>query len=81
MTSFNEIGGVPSSANKYLLNDILREQWGFKGFIVSDWNSIGEMVNHGNALDLKNAGEFAINSGLDMDMEARAYISYLKRIG
>ena len=80
MTSFNEIGGIPSAANKYLLNDLLREQWGFKGFTVSDWNSIAEMVYHGNALDLKNAAELAINSGLDMDMEARAYVSYLKEL-
>lgn len=80
MASFNEIGGIPSSGSKYLLNDILRDEWGFKGFVVSDWNSIGEMVNHGNVSDLKNAGELAINSGLDMDMESRAYITYLKEL-
>jgi beta-glucosidase len=68
MASFNEIGGIPSSGNKYLLTDILRNEWGFKGFVVSDWGSIGEMINHGFASDLKHAGEISINAGLDMDM-------------
>jgi beta-glucosidase len=80
MASFNEISGIPLSANEYLLNDILRDEWKFKGFVVSDWNSIGNMVTHGNVSDLKNAGELAINSGLDMDMESRAYITYLKEL-
>jgi beta-glucosidase len=77
MASFNEINGVPSSASKYLLTDVLRDEWGFKGFVVSDWNSIGELVNHGVAIDLKQAANIAINAGLDMDMESRAYITYL----
>jgi beta-glucosidase len=77
MASFNEIGGIPSSSSKYLLTDILRDQWKFSGFVVSDWNSIGELINHGVASDLKQAGELAINAGLDMDMESRAYITYL----
>jgi len=77
MASFNEIGGIPSSGNKYLLTDILRNEWKFKGFVVSDWNSIGEMINHGFASNLKQAGEISINAGLDMDMESRAYITYL----
>jgi len=80
MASFNEIGGIPSSGSKYLLNDILREEWGFKGFVVSDWNSIGEMINHGFASDLKHAGEISLNAGLDMDMESRSYIAYLKEL-
>lgn len=80
MSSFNEIGGIPLSANKYLLNDILRDEWKFKGFVVSDWDAIGEMVDHGFAAELKNAAELAINSGLDMDMESRAYITYLKEL-
>jgi len=78
MASFNEIGGVPSSGSKYLLNDILRDEWGFKGFVVSDWNSIGELINHGYASDLKHAGEISLNAGLDMDMESRSYITHLK---
>ena len=78
MASFNEIGGIPSSGSKYLLNDILRNEWNFKGFVVSDWNSIGEMINHGFASDLKNAGEISLNAGLDMDMESRSYITHIK---
>ncbi len=80
MSSFNEIGGIPSSGSKYLLTDILRDQWGFKGFVVSDWGSIGEMINHGFASDLKHAGEIAINAGVDMDMESRAYITHLNEL-
>ncbi len=80
MASFNEIGGIPSSGSKYLLTDILRGEWGFKGFVVSDWNSIGELIPHGFAEDLKHAGEIAINAGLDMDMESRSYIQYMKQL-
>ncbi len=80
MASFNEIGGIPASGSEYLLNDILREEWGFKGFVVSDWNSIGELIPHGFASDLKHAGEISINAGLDMDMESRAYITNLKEL-
>lgn len=80
MASFNEIGGVPSSGSKYLLTDILRGEWKFNGFVVSDWNSIGELINHGVAADLKQAGLIAINAGLDMDMESRSYITHLKEL-
>jgi beta-glucosidase len=80
MASFNEIGGIPASGSKYLLNDILREEWGFKGFVVSDWNSIGELINHGFASDLKHAGEISLNAGLDMDMESRSYITHLTEL-
>lgn len=80
MASFNEIGGIPASGSKYLLNDILRNEWNFKGFVVSDWNSIGELINHGYASDLKHAGEISLNAGLDMDMESRSYITHLKEL-
>jgi beta-glucosidase len=80
MASFNEIGGIPSSGSKYLLTDILRDEWGFKGFVVSDWGSIREMINHGFASDLKHAGQISLNAGLDMDMESRAYITHLKEL-
>lgn len=80
MASFNEIGGIPASGSKYLLTDILRDEWGFKGFVVSDWNSIGELIPHGFASDLKHAGEISLNAGLDMDMESRAYITHLKQL-
>lgn len=77
MASFNEIGGVPSSASKFLLTKILRDEWKFDGFVVSDWNSIGELIPHGVARDAKHAGELAINAGLDMDMETNSYYNHL----
>ncbi len=80
MASFNEIGGIPASGSKQLLTDILRNEWGFKGFVVSDWNSIGELIDHGFASDLKHAGEISMNAGLDMDMESRAYITHLNKL-
>lgn len=80
MASFNEIGGIPASGSKQLLTDILRDEWGFKGFVVSDWNSIGELIAHGFASDLKHAGEISMNAGLDMDMESRAYTTHLTKL-
>ena len=79
MTSFNEINGVPSSANRSLLTDILRKKWGFQGFIVSDYTSINEMVNHGNVQDDKDAGEKSINAGMDMDMQGAVFYTYLQK--
>jgi len=80
MASFNEIGGVPSSANQQLLTKILRDEWKFDGFVVSDWNSIGELIPHGVAKDLKQAAELALNAGLDMDMESNAYTKNLSEL-
>jgi beta-glucosidase len=80
MASFNEIGGVPSSANHQLLTGILRDEWKFDGFVVSDWNSVGELIPHGVAKDLAQAAELGINAGLDMDMESDAYIVNLKQL-
>ncbi len=77
MTSFNEIAGVPSTANRWLLTDLLRKDWGFKGFVVTDYTSINEMVNHGNAADNKDAARLAINAGVDMDMQGSTYLDYL----
>jgi beta-glucosidase len=77
MCSFNEISGVPASGNRHLLTKILREEWNFDGFVVSDWNSIGEMINHGTVADLKDAAKVSIEAGVDMDMESRAYINNL----
>jgi len=79
MTSFNEIAGVPSTGNRYLLTDILRKEWGFQGFVVTDYTSINEMVAHGFAKDEKEAGELAINAGVDMDMQGAVYYNYLKK--
>lgn len=80
MTSFNDNDGIPSTGNGFLVNDVLRGEWGFDGFVVSDWASIYEMVNHGFAEDNKRAGELAINAGVDMDMMSYAYISHLEEL-
>jgi len=77
MCSFNEISGIPSSANRKLLTDILRGEWKFDGFVVSDWNSIGELVQHGVAGNLKDAALLGLKAGVDMDMEADAYHNHL----
>ena len=73
MASFNEIDGVPSSANKHLLTDILRNEWKFDGFVVSDWNSIGELLNHGIAATRAEAAQKSLEAGLDMDMASDVY--------
>jgi beta-glucosidase len=80
MNSFNDINGIPATANKYILRDLLKGKWNYKGFVVSDWGSIGEMVPHGYAKDNKEAAEKAINSGSDMDMESRAYMAELPNL-
>ncbi|KQT35493.1 beta-glucosidase [Chryseobacterium sp. Leaf405] len=77
MNSFNDINGIPATANKYILRDLLKGKWNYQGFVVSDWGSIGEMVSHGYAKDNKEAAEKAINAGSDMDMESRAYMAEL----
>lgn len=73
MASFNEINGVPSSGSRFLLTTILRDEWNFDGFVVSDWNSIGELVQHGYAANPGEAAELALRAGLDMDMESGCY--------
>lgn len=80
MTSFNDNDGIPSTGNGFLVNDVLRGEWGFKGFVVSDWASIREMINHGYAEDNKHAGELAFNAGVDMDMMSYSYISHLEEL-
>ena len=80
MTSFNDNDGVPSTGNGFLVNDVLRGEWGFDGFVVSDWASIYEMVNHGYAENNKHAGELAINAGVDMDMMSYSYISHVEEL-
>ncbi len=79
MTSFNEISGVPSTANKFLLRDVLKGEWKFDGMVVTDYTGINEMVAHGFAGDEKNAGELAMNAGVDMDMVGGVYMNYLKK--
>jgi beta-glucosidase len=80
MNSFNDINGIPATGNKYILRDLLKGKWNYKGFVVSDWGSIGEMVSHGYAKDNKEAAERAINAGSDMDMESRAYMTELPNL-
>lgn len=80
MNSFNDINGIPASANKYIQTDILKNKWGFKGFIVSDWGSIAEMVAHGYSPDKKDAAQKAILAGNDMDMEGNAYNDHLVQL-
>ncbi|MCS3869683.1 beta-glucosidase [Chryseobacterium ginsenosidimutans] len=80
MNSFNDINGIPATGNKYILRDLLKGKWNYKGFVVSDWGSIGEMVSHGYAKDNKEAAERAINAGSDMDMESRAYMAELPNL-
>jgi beta-glucosidase len=80
MNSFNEIGGTPSTASVHLQRDILKGQWDFVGFVVSDWGSIGELVPHGVARDDAEAARLAVTAGSDMDMEARAYVRHLSAL-
>lgn len=80
MNSFNDINGIPASGNKYILRDILKGKWDFKGFVVSDWGSIGEMVPHGYVKDKKEAALAAITAGTDMDMESNAYRENLAQL-
>lgn len=77
MNSFNDLNGIPATGNKFLQRKILKEDWNFNGFVVSDWGSINEMIAHGYATDSKNAAEIAMNAGSDMDMESYAYVEHL----
>lgn len=80
MNSFNDINGIPATGNSYIQRDILKGKWGFKGFVVSDWGSIGEMIQHGYVKDSYEAAEAAIKAGSDMDMESRSYINNLSKL-
>ena len=77
MTSFNEIAGVPSTSNRWLLTDLLRDDWGFEGFIVTDYTSINELVPHGVAGTWSMHAELSINAGVDMDMQGSAFLNHL----
>src|SRR5436190_11878355 len=80
MNSFNDLNGVPATGNKHLQRDILKGQWKFKGFVVSDWGSVGEMIQHGYAKNNYEAAKLAANAGSDMDMESRSYIQNLAKL-
>ena len=77
MASFNSINGVPASANPFTLTQVLRGEWGFRGFVVSDWGSVGELIPHGIANDLATAARKGFLAGVDMDMESNAYFQHL----
>ncbi|MFD2916911.1 beta-glucosidase BglX [Psychroserpens luteus] len=78
MNAFNDIDGIPATGDKVLQRDLLKGEWNFNGFIVSDWGSIAEMEVHGYAKDEKHAAEIALNAGSDMDMQSFAYETYLE---
>jgi beta-glucosidase len=80
MNSFNDLNGIPATGNSYLQRDILKGKWGFKGFVVSDWGSIGEMINHGTVKNEYEAALSAITAGSDMDMESRNYKNNLEQL-
>ncbi|HET8782267.1 MAG TPA: glycoside hydrolase family 3 N-terminal domain-containing protein [Pyrinomonadaceae bacterium] len=77
MSSFNTINGVPATGNEFTLNQVLRREWNFRGFVVSDWGSVGEMMAHGVANDLGTAARKGFLAGVDMDMESNAYFQHL----
>jgi len=78
MASFNEVDGIPATANRWLLTDVLRNQWGFQGFIVTDFTGINEMVNHGIG-DLQHVSALALKAGIDMDMVGEGFLTTLKK--
>ncbi len=80
MSSFNSLNGTPAVANKWLLNDVLRKEWGFSGIIISDYNALGELITHGVAADIKEAASLAMKAGCDIDMMSPAYSNYLKEL-
>jgi len=79
MSSFNEINGVPSTANKWLMTDLLRKQWGFKGFVATDYTAIWELIPHGMG-DSAAVAKKSIDAGVDMDMVAEIYLNNLKKL-
>ena len=77
MNAFNELNGIPATGNVFLQRNVLKEQWQFKGFVVSDWGSMVEMVQHGYAKDKEQAAAIAVKAGSDMDMESYVYVPHL----
>ncbi len=78
MTAFNEVDGVPASANKWLMTEVLRNQWGFDGFVVTDYTAINEMIDHGIG-DLKEVSARALNAGVEMDMVGEGFLTTLSK--
>lgn len=80
MNAFNDVNGIPATGNAYLQREVLKGKWNFKGFVVSDWGSVGEMIQHGFVKDTTEAAMVAANAGNDIDMESRAYIQHLAKL-
>ena len=80
MTSFNDINGIPASSNKWLLTELLRDQWGFKGLVVTDYTSIGELIPFGVAKDAPEAARISMNAGVDMDMVSEVFLDNLAKL-
>jgi beta-glucosidase len=80
MSGFNDIDGVPATGNAYLMRDVLRDKWQFDGFVVSDWASAWEMINHGFAADEKEAAQRAINAGVNMEMASTTYVDHIAEL-
>ena len=80
MTSFNDNDGVPSTGNTFVVKDILRGEWGFDGLVVTDWNSMGEMIVHGFGTDRKDVARKALEAGVDMDMMTYGFLSHLEEL-
>jgi len=80
MTSFNDNDGIPSSGNDFLLRTVLRKEWKFNGFVVSDWDSMTEMINHGFAKDKKDVARISLKAGMDMEMTSQTYQKHLKEL-
>ncbi len=80
MSGFNDLDGVPATGNRFLLTEILRDEWGFDGFVVSDWESIEEMVDHGIVKNESEAGSLALTAGVDLDMASQSYIWNVPRL-
>ncbi len=77
MTSFNDINGIPATGNRWLLHDVLRDEWGYDGMVVSDWDAVNELIAHGVAADKREAALLAASAGVDMDMEGHCYSTQL----
>ncbi|MCA9782533.1 MAG: glycoside hydrolase family 3 C-terminal domain-containing protein [Candidatus Cloacimonetes bacterium] len=77
MASFSELNGVPATANAFLLKQILREEWGFRGFVVSDWEAVGQLVDHGLCADTREAAREAALAGIEMEMYGRCFAEHL----
>lgn len=80
MSGFNDLDGIPATANHFTLTEVLRKEWGFKGFVVSDWESVVELVNHGIVATPAEAAQLAVNAGVDMDMQSGVYMKHLAEL-